>query len=348
VTNKDGESKVYELGISEVLRQNGNVCDEYILENGIARVIRRINEDGTIKSNEETEDLGEFVIELNEGINTITIQNYIARLKAKFAIKNDYTNIFATNAEARALIQHSADEINSRVSKKVDEDEVFSVINQSAGKVKIKAENIEMEGLTTFNKNVEITEEGILRCIKAICEDIEIRNSTIREGSIHLKSSNEAVSFSVSDTSNDRINSELSAMLLNFNSNQIRNALQMGIIQNTGNGFVSIEGDIDCYNLHQWSLAEKKKNIEKLDNALDLVMKSDVYTYNFKTEKDGAKKHIGLVIGDGYNIADEVVSEDGKSIESYSMNSTLWRAVQQQQEQIDEMQKEIKKLKEEK
>ena len=45
----NGDSKiifneeVYDLGITEVLRQNGQVYDEYILEDGQAKIIRRIN-----------------------------------------------------------------------------------------------------------------------------------------------------------------------------------------------------------------------------------------------------------------------------------------------------------------
>ena len=62
--------------------------DEYVLKNGKASVIRRVNKDGTTKTTEEIEGLGEFIIKLNEGTNTITIKNYTANLSAKFAIKS--------------------------------------------------------------------------------------------------------------------------------------------------------------------------------------------------------------------------------------------------------------------
>lgn len=78
-------SNTYELGIKEVLRQNGDVCDEYVLKNGQAQVIRRINKDGTIKEQETIENLGTFEIDLKNGNNTITIKNYSAKIEAKFA-----------------------------------------------------------------------------------------------------------------------------------------------------------------------------------------------------------------------------------------------------------------------
>ena len=104
ITDSKGNSKEYELGIEDVLRQNGSTYDEYILENGKAKVIRRINTDGSIKSTAATEDLGDFSIELFDGTNTLSIKNYTASLKAKFAIQNDMTNIYASKVEMNSAI----------------------------------------------------------------------------------------------------------------------------------------------------------------------------------------------------------------------------------------------------
>ena len=135
----------YELGITEVLRKNGNTYDEYILENGEAKVIRRINSDGTIKSNPTTENLGKFSINLGEGTNTITIKNYSATLNTRFAIQNDFTDIFATKVEMSSSITQTAEEINLEVRKKVDQDEIISTINQSAEQIQINANKISLE-----------------------------------------------------------------------------------------------------------------------------------------------------------------------------------------------------------
>ena len=145
VTDKDNNSTTYELGITDVLRKNGEVCDEYVLKDGKASVIRRINNDGTIKSTEQVEKLGEYEIKLKDGTNILTIKNYSASLKVKFAYKNDYTEIFATKVEMNSSITQTAEEINLEVSKKVDENEVISKINQSAEQIQISANKISLQ-----------------------------------------------------------------------------------------------------------------------------------------------------------------------------------------------------------
>ena len=145
VTDKDNNQTIYELGVLDVLRQNDEVCDEFVLENGQAKVIRRVNKSGTTKAKEIVEDLGKLEILLKEGTNTITIQNYTARIKAKWAIKSDYTNVFATKVEMNSEIKQTADSINLEVRKKVDENEVISKINQSAEQIQIEADKISLK-----------------------------------------------------------------------------------------------------------------------------------------------------------------------------------------------------------
>lgn len=145
VTDKDNNQTIYELGVLDVLRQNDEACDEFVLENGQAKVIRRVNKSGTTKAKESVEDLGKLEILLKEGTNTITIQNYTARIKAKWAIKSDYTDVFATKVEMNSEIKQTADSINLEVRKKVDENEVISKINQSAEQIQIEADKISLK-----------------------------------------------------------------------------------------------------------------------------------------------------------------------------------------------------------
>ena len=145
VTDKDGNKQVYELGVMDVLRQKNNIYDEYILKDGKAQVIRRINKDGSIKDNEEIENLGEYMIYLKEGTNEIEILNYSAQIRTKFAIKNDYTDVFATKVEMNSEIKQTADSINLEVRKKVDENEIISKINQSAEQIQIEADKVSLK-----------------------------------------------------------------------------------------------------------------------------------------------------------------------------------------------------------
>lgn len=89
------------------------------------------------------------------------------------------------------------------------------------------------------------------------------------------------------------------------------------------------------------SLAEYKTNIKPFDqSALDLIKSSTVYEYNLKS--DLTTQEIGLVIGDGYDIADIVVNGDGVS--QYRMSSLAWKAIQELNQKIETLEQEIRVL----
>lgn len=136
VTDKDNNIKTYSLGITEALRQNNKVCDEFVLENGQAKVIRRVNKSGSTKAKESVENLGKLEISLKEGTNTITINNYTARIKAKYVIKSTYSDTFASRVEMNSAITQNSEKIMSEVNKKVDETELGTKIEQNAEAVK--------------------------------------------------------------------------------------------------------------------------------------------------------------------------------------------------------------------
>ena len=347
VTDEDNNSTIYELGVTDVLRKSGEVYDEYVLKDGKASAIRRINKDGTIKAQETIEELGEYSIKVTKGTNTLTIQNYTANMSVKYAIQNDYTEVFATKVEMNSSITQTAEEINSEVRKKVDTDEVVSTINQSAEQITLKSNRLVVE-----SDNFQLSENGNVTCKSAtmedvVCENFTIKNSTIQEGFIELKSTGGNSSFSVTDTSTDRLNSELSASLLNFNSNLSRNVAQIGVDSASGNGFVSVTGVAECSNLVQTSKKEKKKYIKRTDKkAVELIRKSDICQYQLKGEKPTGYRHYGLVIGENYNCPNEVISESGKGVEIYSMVALAWKAIQEQQKIIENLEKRIKELEE--
>lgn len=98
------------------------------------------------------------------------------------------------------------------------------------------------------------------------------------------------------------------------------------------------------------SLAKQKKNFTLLENALEIIKNTDIYKYNWQYEDDDKKQHIGFVIGDEYKYSKEITSIDDNNEEIgadiYSMVSTCFKAIKEQQEQIEELTKKLNKLKE--
>ena len=361
VTDENNNSMVYELGVTEVLRQNGDIKDEYVLQDGIAKIIRRINQDGTIKTNEVVEDLGEFYIYLLEGTNTITIQNYTAPIKAKFAVKSDYTEVFATKVEMNSSITQTAEEINLEVRKKVDENEVISKINQSAEAVTIDANKISLNGknvnltgdnVTISSNNFNVDKYGNMTCNNATINNTTANNTTtnnltVNSGRIFLNDDGTAI-FRIEKNNGAYLNvaSDFIAM-----KNSSGNGISM-YSDNNGSGFIQLSDytsdvtqlsaqEVRSPTITQTSLESQKKNFEKYTNALETLKNIDIYKYNLKSEKDGSKKHIGFVIGDNYKYSEEITSRENDGADIYSFVSLCCQAIKEQQEEIEKLRKEI-------
>ena len=137
VTDEKENTTNYDLKITDTLRQKNNVRDEYILDGGKAKIIRRINQDGSIKDNEEIEDLGELHIILGQGKNTIQIKDFSAEVQVKWAQKSDLTDTFATKVQLNTSITQTSTKIMTEVNKKVDEEELGTKIEQNSEAVKL-------------------------------------------------------------------------------------------------------------------------------------------------------------------------------------------------------------------
>lgn len=131
-----------------------------------------------------------------------------------------------------------------------------------------------------------------------------------------------------------------------------------GTVVCTGN--ISSDGSISCngdiYAIQRISTAgpmsasafintskeESKKNIEKYKkSALQEVLDTDIYKFNYKNEKNTDKKHLGFVIGKNYKYSKEItaVDEDNQEIgaDTYSMVSIAYKAIQEQQKMIEDL-----------
>lgn len=96
---------------------------------------------------------------------------------------------------------------------------------------------------------------------------------------------------------------------------------------------------IYCNNgVESFSTIEKKKNIEKYNKSgLNEVLNTDIYYFNYKEDKEKAKNRIGAIIGEGYNCSEDILSQTKESISDYSMISVAYKAIQEQQEEIEKL-----------
>ena len=386
-TNPSEGKKEYVIDIEE-LRTYQGVSDTLKVTPDMAYVIRRLSlsEYGVLSILDEPkqENLKDLNIELFEGTNYVYILNEQGnKISASYIIKSEFTDTYPTKAEMNSAITQSAqsieisvntklegystteemnsaikitaDAINSEVSKKVGEDEVCSVISQSADEILLKGNRVLVESDNfILNKNGEVTAKKI----------------NITGGEINLTGEEDAPKISITDTNNSNNYIQLSyntikdifegklifyltptlcsfrAASRNDNTIIAGGYILLNDALNTTNISLNAEdGEVKCIKLNQTSLESIKKNISHYnENALETILNSDIYTYNLKSEKDTDKKHIGFVIGDKYKTPKEVMNNEGNAIELYSAIGILWKGMQEQQKKIEELENKLKEV----
>ena len=119
-----------------------------------------------------------------------------------------------------------------------------------------------------------------------------------------------------------------------------------GFIELDGvNRKLSVRGPAYANSWNNNSLEELKKNIQRFnEKAIDIIRRNDIYKFNYKNEEENEKEHIGIIIGKDYNYATEITNNNNNSIDIYSMVSVAYKAIQEQQEIIEQLQKRIDKL----
>lgn len=371
VTDENGNSKMYELRVTDVLRANDEVRDEYILENNIARVIRRVNEDGTTKETPEEELIGKYTIYIEQGNNTIKIQNYSARIEARYVQKNSYTDQFATKVEMNSAITQSseqiqskvnktlkddysttqemeskitqtAEEINTEVRKKVGNNEIISKINQSAETVEIQANKISLSGKTLnladnmaiTSNNFNVDKNGNMTCT----------NATITGGKIDISSQNDDSIIAINSSHN---NNSHAYMYVDADGGGLTIGGQVGndiTIRGGNDRSIKCKGYMEATAYNYTSDARLKSNIEEYKtNALNIINNGKIYKYKFN---DTGKDEFGLVIGDKYVYPKQIVElhDDTYSVNAYRMCSVMWKAIQELAQKNKELENRLEEL----
>lgn len=98
-------------------------------------------------------------------------------------------------------------------------------------------------------------------------------------------------------------------------------------------------------NMSQTSLEDLKKNFKELGDVMEIIKYFKIYSYNYKTEKDNERRHYGFVIPTSrdskFEVPEQLISKSNDGIDTYAMCAFLWRAVQEQQEEIERLKVDI-------
>lgn len=191
---------IHDFGVIGVLRQLGDVYDEFVLQDKKIRVIRRIavTSDGElfVRETPEIQELGEWSIPLVRGRNRISIIGFTANMYAKWVIINDYTNMFVPQVEFESKFEQEANKIEVSVTQKVTENvsEKSVMKDNIIASLNIAVENdqgiIDIFGNVFKLKadNIEITEDGT-----AILKAGKIANWNIEQD--HLSAEGEGLFY---------------------------------------------------------------------------------------------------------------------------------------------------------
>lgn len=169
------ETKTIKLPFTFLNYINNEVCDEFLLQDGKAKVIRRVGINSNLEKyeleQEVIEDLGELNITLFDSYNKIYLQCFDnAILSASYMVKNEYTDEFATKIELNSSLKQTSSsiiaevngdidgldkEINGKLELKLNIDDLTTEFNANVDK-------INLQGYTTVNEDFKINLDGTM------------------------------------------------------------------------------------------------------------------------------------------------------------------------------------------
>lgn len=319
-----------------------------------------------------------------EYLTNAEMNKYFAtKAEMNSSIKQTYDSILLTvltkadKTELQTAISLLTDEIDLRVIK----DEIISAINMSPETITILANKLGLTAndvldiiagnainLTTKNISFVADNFSVDKYGNLITNSATLNNATINGGVLNLVSTNSKdprITINGVDSfgNNTKTTIDSSDWFIENNDKQtwfdpgslsMRSGNSENQIWPTGCYFVDRDAGnttrveasgITTPKLSQTSLESKKKNFKLFNKGLELINNSDFYLYNMKDEKDGTKKHIGLVIGKKYNTPTEFINQSEDGIDLYSLISACGDAIKTLNNRIIELEKQIKEMK---
>lgn len=240
---------------------------------------------------------------------------------------------------------NTSDFTNAKITAKINDG--TSSVQISANKVSLAGKTINMtsDNIAINSTNFKVDKNGNMTCSNANVNGIiTSNNATITGGSFSVNSDGDS-SIDIHSSRNDR-----SQVLVYADDNG--GGITLGgrvfndiILRGGNNRHITCQGYMEATAYNYVSDIRLKEEIIEFDkNAIDIIKKGKIYNYQFKSNKN---KEFGLVVGEGYECPEEVIvkGDEYYGISAYRMSSVLWKAVQEQQEVIEDLKKEIKKMK---
>ena len=309
---------------------------EYLIKNDFTDTYVTVNQmNSAITQTAQNIELS--VNEKLEGYSTTEQINSMLQLSAG----NILASVSGTYATQTAL-GNTEKNLNASIELKLNKKDVVSEINASAdvirlkaaGRLIIEAGNFQLneEGTATMKNviinggNIELFDEGQNSNPSLIINNRNDINSKSELNSFRLKftfNSRNGYIYSLNLSPLETVHKESETLYTNLSY------AHLALVNGSAETLITAN-EITTPKLTQTSLKSKKKNIQKFNtDVIEMVRNADICLYNLKGEEKGAKKHLGLVIGKGYNCPDIVISENGEGIEQYSYTSLLYKAFQQ-------------------
>lgn len=217
IEDEEGNQNKLFLPLTYLHYWNVNVYDEFVVENGNVKIIRRVgvNDDGSYYAltTPVEEDKGKLNIPVTNGYNKIWLESFYdktLRYYIKYVYQNDYTEVFATRLEVGSAITQTSSsimqevgaqfedvngelqDVNASLELKLNTDDLTTEINAHADEIHLDGyvtmSNLENAGETSIN-GANIT-TGIIRSVNySSGSGIEINLNT---GSVNT---NEGIAF---------------------------------------------------------------------------------------------------------------------------------------------------------
>lgn len=142
-TNPSTDKKEYEIDVEE-LRFKGDVADSLIITVEETYIMRRLSlSEFNVLSVLETpikEPLGDLNVELFEGDNYIYLTDMTGnKFYAEYIIKNEFNELYVTNAQMNTAINQSAQEVEIKVNQKLTS---YSTTQETEAMIAAKADEI--------------------------------------------------------------------------------------------------------------------------------------------------------------------------------------------------------------